>query len=162
MADYSNIVTTFVPVVSVLLGALATLSTLLFVNLRNVRREVLIEQMDIYSEFWSDTHADTRRRIAVDAEYERLKEVLERRRALNGMGGLDAAEYEILEALDRFLSIFVRIESLNAAAGRSITVSSHLARFRAYWLGQVRGRKALDRYIQSCWPALTTFPAWRD
>lgn len=158
--DYLEIAAKFIPSIGIIVGAGVALSTFLFIALKNARKEVLIEQMNIYSEFWSDKHAETRKRIAIDVEYKKLADVLSRRDSIGSMSGLSPDEYEVLEALDQFLAVFVRIESLQASSRKNRGLGKHLDQFRGYWRDCVKTRTELANYIDSSWPALAKFDGW--
>lgn len=157
---YFEVATRVIPSIGIVTGAGVTLATFLVISLKNARKEVLIEQMNIYSEFWSDKHAETRKRIAVDVEYADLKKILDRRKKIGSMSGLNSYEYGILEELDQFLAVFVRIESLYASSRRHRGLGDHLEQFRKYWRESVQSRPELSDYICSAWPALSKFEGW--
>jgi hypothetical protein len=144
----------------VFLGAITAFLTFVYVTLRNARLGATAELMSIYQEFWTDSFLDARRWIAIDEAYEDLSRVLCRRFEGDNMRHLTKEEYDVLEKLDQFLVMFVRIEHLNKSYGRLDAKSRHVRQFGNYRRGMILSRPELSRYVSENWPILTSHGAW--
>lgn len=153
---------TYAGPVGVLLGAITAFMTFFYVTLRNARMTATTELMAIYNEFWSDTYLNARRWIAIDVAYEELAQVLKARQAGASMGHLSNDEYAVLEELDRFLVIFVRIEHLMDSVGARSKRAKHIRDFVAYWRSMILARPELAGYVRKNWPILTAHDNWHS
>lgn len=113
---------------------------------------------DIHKEFWGDKDvARVRKWLCCDEAYQtELLPILEKRLA----GQVTSEEYDILEVVDRYLSIMGRIVYVDVKIKQSKINTQGEAWKRLgfmFWLSQIKKRPQLKAYADRHWPNLRDY-----
>jgi hypothetical protein len=114
------------------------------------------EFRELHREFWSDDESlrFSRRCISNDLAYDELRAVLEKRLDQGDKCRLSEAEYKMLDDIDRFCSVLVRVKDINP--GRLTEAQQRLwdRAYYVYWFNRIESgrRPELQRYINLVWP----------
>lgn len=136
-----------------IIAAVAGFSTLVF------QRKTMIDQWrsefdSLHSDFWENENAaKVRRWIANELEYAKLEDVLTRR--MSGpdisLNSVDAHDNAILEQLDQFLSVLLRVVSFGGTRMTKQQRQLFRTSFEFYWFSKLRDRTVLMDYIDHFW-----------
>ena len=99
-----------------LIGGCSVLAAFLFIQRRTVDAQWVDGFRQIYAEFWKDdTISEVRRWIVSNSEYESLRVVLvERAKTIEN--NLDTESNKILEKIDKFCALMLRVKSFEHRA----------------------------------------------
>lgn len=140
------------------IAALAALGlayeTLDKVHLAKRRADWLDSFRLLYREFWQDDEiAEVRLWMVNDRAYETPRAVLLRRQA-SVDNTLDAYDNAVLEKIDRFCALMVRVHTLGALGDDEDQERLWFNLYGRFWLGKLQRRDELKQYIRLHWPVL--------
>lgn len=128
--------------------------TLEKVHLAKRRADWLESFRLLYREFWQDdTIAEVRLWMVNDRAYETPRAVLLRRQTTVA-NTLDTYDNAVLEKLDRFCALMVRVNTLGALGENEEQQRLWFNLYGRFWLGKMRERDELQQYILRHWPVL--------
>src|SRR5262249_29813095 len=105
----------------------------------------------MYTEFWKDEdNASVRNWVTNDVEYERVRDILERRlKSTNNT--LSIEDNKVLERIDRFCAFLIRVQYFEKPAMTRKERRLWDRAYSDYWMGRIRARKELWAYIEEYW-----------
>ncbi len=107
----------------------------------------------LYEEYWkSDEMARMRKYLASEDEYAKLEAILIKRLA-DATNKLDTHENDILELVDRFCALMIRILSFGEVSTKPRQKSLYNPLFN-YWIVTIKKRRQLMLYLENCWEPL--------
>jgi hypothetical protein len=123
------------------------------ISLQQYRKQWFDDFRTVYAEFWNDKEAtEVRRWISSRKQYDDvLKPVLVRRNQQKE-NNLEQEDNVILDKLDKFLSIMVRLqvaEKIGMPVRRRLLVTKLL--FSKYWIAAINSRSELVTYVEENW-----------
>jgi hypothetical protein len=140
--------------VSLAAGAVATWVTYFFYHRKTVHAAWIESYRLLYAEFWKDKDiAIVRNLIANDVAYAAVEPILEERLKTDS-NQLSVEENEMIELIDRFCALLVRIKFFE---GRGLSKTQQALwneTYRDYWIVHVKTRIALRKYMDRFWPGL--------
>lgn len=129
--------------------------TLFFYHRKQLDDAWLDRFRDLYKEFWSDKDMQRARHLLNNGEgYRDLEPILSRRNAMDSCD-VPLEDYKILEEMDKFCSILVRVRSF----GKSIAMSDVQEEIWGellyhFWIRRIRDRQQMRHYVERHWPTL--------
>jgi hypothetical protein len=128
--------------------------TLLMVHLRQQRTAWFDSFRALYAEFWHDDDiAEIRRCIVNEQSYAAMVKVLDRRNGSDG-NALDRYDNALLEKIDRFCALMVRVNSLGEARAGKKERDLWYQLYGRFWFGKLQVRSELWAYLEKHWHAL--------
>ena len=125
-----------------------------FTNLRKEQSEWRKDFRELYQQFWDSTEmGEVRAWLACDEGYKIIEPVLQRR--LNGNTTLE--DYAILEKLNRFSALLIRIINMNNLPASKEERVLWKELYFSFWLKKIHNRALLNAYMMECWPPLFEF-----
>ena len=107
---------------------------------------------NLYSEFWNDTDIVAARSwIACSDAYSKIEKILKQRLET---GEVSASEYSVLEKIDKFCSLMIRISELTPDVKNEKYKSLLKKLYFDFWIEKLKERKYLYQYIDELWPGL--------
>lgn len=107
---------------------------------------------NLYAEFWNDPDIVTVRSwIACSEAYSQVEPIFQKRLVTNEVM---ASEYPVLEKVDKFCSLMIRISELTpeATSERYYHLLERL--YFSFWIEKLKEREHLCHYVQQLWPRL--------
>ncbi|MBE8970332.1 hypothetical protein IQ277_30225 [Nostocales cyanobacterium LEGE 12452] len=107
---------------------------------------------NLYVEFWNDPDIITVRSwIACSEAYSQVETIFQKRLVSNEVS---ASEYPVLEKVDKFCSLMIRISELTPEA-TSEKYENLLERlYFGFWIEKLKEREYLCQYVTQLWPRL--------
>ena len=107
---------------------------------------------DLYAEFWNNPDTETVRCwIACSEAYSNVESIFHKRITT---GEVSTSEYPVLEKVDKFCSLMIRISELTP----EITSDKyyHLLQrlYFSFWIDKLKERQYLHQYVSQLWPGL--------
>jgi len=135
-------------------GAVATWVTYFFYHRKTVQAAWIESYRLLYAEFWKDEGiAAVRNLIANDVAYALIEPILEERLKTDS-NKLSAEENEMIELIDRFCALLIRIKFFESRRLSKTQRALWNETYRDYWIARVKTRKALRAYMDRFWPGL--------
>ncbi|MGO9846265.1 MAG: hypothetical protein ACLPKT_06585 [Methylocella sp.] len=134
------------------LGATAAWVTYAFYYRRTMNTAWLERYRTLYAEFWKDPRmGDVRTLISSEVEYEKVAKILGERLKTDKKR-LNADDNRILEQIDYFCSVFMRIRFIDRGKMTREQRILWNTTFGNYWAKKIGERKELSAYINKYWP----------
>lgn len=144
----------FMSGVSLFFVAIAAWVTFFYVQRRTLYGQWVESFRQIYAEFWKDPEiSKVRRWITSDDEYTVLRDVL-RERLKNEANTLSAQENEVIESLDKFLALILRVISFNKGKMNRDQRELWSALYENFWVRKIYSRPEIKEYVQKYWTYL--------
>ena len=144
----------FIGGVSIFLAACAAWLTLWLVQKRTSHLSWLDSFHDLHKEFWDENNVTVRSWIISERSYIATFQPVLSDRLKSKENSLSTQANKILDDLDRFCSLLLRMELLNEigmnSAQRKLWESIH----GEYWINQINERQQLREYISKYWPQI--------
>jgi hypothetical protein len=107
----------------------------------------------LYSEFWSDSDLVTVRTwIACSEAYSKIEPIIQKKLIDNEVR---ESEYQVLEKIDKFCSITIRILHITPATRNPKYREMVRRLYLSYWIEKLREREYLHQYIERFWTTLS-------
>lgn len=139
--------------IGLLIGAAAAWTTYAFYHRRTIEDNWVSTFRALYAEFWNDKKMGVvRKYLSSEEEYGKLDVILTKRLAV-AENLLSSEENDILEILDRFCAMMVRILYFGRRKMRPHQAKLYDAVF-GYWKESIKKRKNVKAYIKKYWTSL--------
>lgn len=137
--------------ISVALIALIAVYTAYFIQRNVMKNDWAKKQGEIYTDWWANKDAKRiRKAIISDEAYSEIVPALQRRINKETGGVVGPDDYDIIEAVDQFLSLLTRFREFDSQhmgyARRDLWV-----RVFGHWIEKINTREELQTYIEDFW-----------
>lgn len=141
--------------VGLVLAGIAAFAFFFAVQIYQRRDQWLVSFRALYAEFWGDKHVAEARAIIVSTTCynEILRPILNKRNASDD-NLLDMPENEVIDKIDRFCAIMVRITSFSSTLREPDEFELWEKLFYDFWKNKVQPCAELKRYIDDHWKEL--------
>lgn len=158
MADPISLVTGITGAVTSTAGAV--IAWMLYRLNKNQQKESWLKvYKEVHEAFWNDLMmAEVRSWIACEQAYLEIKPILQKRRNIDEgkllSDNLSKSEYVLIDKLDRFLNLVLRINVVNSQLNFDYGQGAWKTLFIEYWLieSMKENRSELDWYVQRFFP----------
>lgn len=126
-------------------------------TLEELTNDWLLEFRKLHENFWStdDDYMRVREWIACDRGYEKVRETLVKK--LRNPEEISPKEYRVIDAIDRFCAILLRVRQLNDSAPKGLdsNTSLEMSSYIQWWIAPLSDRRPeLWGYITKHWPGV--------
>jgi hypothetical protein len=160
MADPISLMTSATGAVTSVAGAVIALM-LYRLNKNQQKDSWLKVYKEVHEAFWNDPMmAEVRSWVACEQAYLEIKPILQKRQNIDegklSSDNLNKSEYTVIDKLDRFLNLVLRINVVNSQSNFDDGQSAWRALFVDYWLieSMKENRSELNWYVQRFFPEL--------
>jgi hypothetical protein len=137
------------------LAGIAAFAFFIAVQMHQRRDQWLGSFRGIYGEFWGDDHVAYARSIIVSSTcYNEILRPILNKRNNNEENFLTLEENDILDKIDRFCAIMVRVTSFSSTLKKPDEFELWEKLFYDFWINKVEPREGLRTYIQNHWKEL--------
>jgi hypothetical protein len=141
-------------------GAGAVIAWMLYRLSENQQKDAWLKvYKEVHEAFWDDfVMAEVRSWIACEQSYLELKQVLQKRKDIDegklSADNLDGTEYVLIDKLDKFLNLVLRINVVNSQLSSDYGQRAWKTLFIEYWLieSMKENRSELNWYVQRFFP----------
>lgn len=126
--------------------------TLFTINKKQINDSWLDRFRNLYGEFWKDEDMAFGRKMIVNDENYRELELALKKRNEQSTCAVSSQEYDLLEKIDRFCSVLVRIRTFGESKMNPMQrdLWSKLL-YAKFWFDKIESRVELKKYIDKHW-----------
>jgi len=135
-------------------AAAGTWVTYIFFHRKNMQATWIDSYRALYAEFWKeDNNAIVRNFITSDIAYAGVERILIKRLKSDN-NDLSDSENEVLERIDKFCALLVRIQFFESLKPTRKQRDLWNKTYGDFWIIKIRKREALREYIVKFWPGV--------